>query len=207
MESADLGLKELMVTRAEDVRDLTRQTEQQCFNSKQQLELNQLQLYMNFLELLTTADFFTPLLSSPSRELNGKFHPKSNIWIHASFLCPGDFVDTPGYFRVRFVSSGFSPKTAFSKWDDNFCSKATTCLSPYVQSRIRYHMERQGWKVWWTSEYFCFQDNHEFKLVQDAIKLSTHFNDVQPLRIHETRLESSSLCRFTSLRDDNNGLN
>lgn len=196
MESADLGLAEITVAPASEVRSSILQAERECFNFKQNLENLQLDFYMTFMNLLTAVDFFNPILSSVSKEIQGRFNPRSKIAIHAAFVCPGEFCDTPGYFKINFLSSGFVNTT--QEWDKDFCRKATAILSPYVQKRVRFYMDRQGWKVWWTPDHFCIQDKNEYQLVQDALILGSLFKEIQPLSLYDNRVEPSSLSRFDS---------
>lgn len=195
MESADLGLGEITVATASDVRHAILQAERECFSVKQNLENLQLDFYMTFINLLTATEFFLPILNSVSKEIIGRFNPRSRICIHAAFVSPGEFCDTPGYFKVRFLSrSGFTNTTV--EYDREFCKKATSTLSPYVQKRVRFYMEQKGWKVWWTTDHFCIQDANEYQLVQDALTLGSLFRDIQPLNIHDSCIEPGSLTRF-----------
>jgi len=182
------------VATASDVRNAIVKAERECFNAKQELENFQLDLYMTFMNLLTASEFFIPILNSPTKKIVGRFTVRSKIGIHASFLSPGDFCDTPGYFQVRFLSVGF-PNTT-TEWDRDFCKKATCSLSPYVQKRVRFHMERKGWKVWWTPDHFCIQDANEYQLIQDASCLGSLFNDIQPISLNDNRMCIGSLIRF-----------
>lgn len=194
MESADLGLGEITVATASDVRNAILQAERECFHLKQTLENGQLDFYMTFMNLLSAAEFFLPLLTSVSKEIQGRFNTRSRISIHASFVSPGEFCDSPGYFQIRFLSAGFLNTTP--EWDKDFCKKAIAALSPYVQKRVRYHMERKGWKVWWTPDHFCIQDANEYQLIQDALTLGNLFREVQPLMLRDSRIESANLVRF-----------
>jgi hypothetical protein len=197
MESADLDRSEITIATASDVRNAILQAEREVFTAKWNLENAQLDFYMNFINLLTTIDFFNPLLTSVSKEIFGRFNSRSKISVHAAFLSPGEFCDSPGYFQVRFLSSGFPNITP--QWENDFCKKAHCNVSPYVQKRVRFFMEKQGWRVWWTPEHFCFQDSNEFYLVQDAMSLTSFFKDIQPLNIHSNRTESSRLTRLDDL--------
>jgi hypothetical protein len=194
MESAELGQSENTIAAASDVRNAILQAEREVFTTKWNLENAQLDFYMNFINLLTTIDFFNPILTSVSKEIFGRFNPRSKISVHATFLSPGEFCDSPGYFQVHFLSSGFPNITP--SWENDFCKKAHCNVSPYVQKRVRSFMENKGWRVWWTPDFFCFQDANEYHLVQDAMTLGSFFKDIQPLSLHSHRAESSRLSRL-----------
>ena len=96
MESADT-VRQLINTANEDILKEIRNTEQ-LQNS----------VYNDFLDLLTTDNFFSPLLQSKSKELVGRFCVQSRIAVNATYQTAGtaEFLDSPGHFEITFTSSG-----------------------------------------------------------------------------------------------------
>lgn len=180
-----------MLESADNVRNLITEAERVFFEEKQSIERMQLRVYQEFLDLLTCENFFTPLLTSVSKEIVGRFCLQSRIAIQASFCSPGQFIDAPGFFKILFTSTG-SPNVS-QAFDANASQSLTMALSNYVKSMVRRQMEAAGWKCWWTPTHFCFQECNEFKLVQDAIRLGSLFN--VDTTNEAKKIETSRLCR------------
>jgi hypothetical protein len=180
-----------MLESADNVRNLITEAERVFFEEKKSIERMQHQIYSEFLDLLTSENFFIPLLTSVSKEIVGRFCLQSRIAIHASFCSPGQFIDAPGFFKVSFTSTGL-PNVS-QAFDLNASQSLTMAPSPYVKSLVRLQMEAVGWKCWWTATHFCFQECNEFKLIQDAIRLGTLF--AMDTSLEATKIEPSRLCR------------
>ena len=188
-----------------DVRNLIVQAEQDHLATKKRNEAAQISFYRTFFQCLTTERFFAPLLTSTSKELIGRFNASSRMSIHASFITPGSYHDTPGYFQIKFLSAGMNNWT--QEYDEAFCSNLTARITPYVQEHTRKIMEAHGWKVWWTPTHFCFQDANEYQLVQDALILGSLYQDIVPKDVLSTKVEASCLTRLDlsklSVNNDN----
>ena len=191
MDSAD---RMYSFATARDVRNLIVAAEQDHLASKKRYEQTQYDFYQTFMQSLTTERFFNPLLTSTSKELIGRFTPSSRISIHASFITPGEYIDTPGYFQIKFLSAGHPNWT--QEHDQSFCQNLISRITPYTQQKTRERMELHGWKVWWTSTHFCFQDANEYQLVQDALILGSLYQDILPKEFNTTKIESSCLTRL-----------
>jgi hypothetical protein len=191
MESAD---RMFSFATARDVRNLIVAAEQDHLASKKRYELSQCDFYQTFMNSLTTERFFNPILTSTSKELIGRFIPSSRISIHASFVTPGEFTDTPGYFQVKFLSAGHPNWT--HEYDKCFCENLIQRVTPYTQQKVRDCMEIHGWKVWWTLNHFCFQDANEYNLVQDALILGSLYKDIVPQALKTSKVDSSCLTRL-----------
>lgn len=161
MESAD-AVRQLMNSANEDILNEIRTTEQL-----------QNTVYNDFLDLLTTENFFAPLLQSKSKELVGRFCINSRIAVHAAYITCGTsvFLDSPGHFEVSFTACGL-PNVSMS-WDQYFCVALTGNLSPYVQNKIRFTLNTKGWKCWWTNGKFCFQPSMDAKLIEESVLLAS----------------------------------
>jgi hypothetical protein len=161
MESAD-AVRQLINSANEDILKEIRTTEQL-----------QNTVYNDFLDLLTTENFFAPILQSKSKELVGRFCIHSRLAVHAAYISCGTsaFLDSPGHFEVTFTSSGLA--NVSSSWDQYFCVALTTNLSPYVQNKIRFTLSTKGWKCWWTAGKFLFQPSMDARLIEESILLSS----------------------------------
>jgi len=161
MESAD-AVRQLMNSANEDILNEIRTTEQL-----------QNTVYNDFLDLLTTENFFAPLLQSKSKELVGRFCINSRIAVHAAYITCGTsvFLDSPGHFEVTFTSSGLA--NVSSSWDQYFCIALTNNLSPYVQNKIRFTLSTKGWKCWWANGKFLFQPSMDAKLIEESVLLAS----------------------------------
>ena len=161
MESADT-VRQLINTANEDILKEIRNTEQ-LQNS----------VYNDFLDLLTTDNFFSPLLQSKSKELVGRFCVQSRIAVNATYQTAGtaEFLDSPGHFEITFTSSGLA--NVSSSWDQFFCISLTTNLSPYVQNSVRFKLSTKGWKCWWNHGKFFFQPSMDAKLIEESILLAS----------------------------------
>jgi hypothetical protein len=192
MQSADYV--HISMASAQDVRNAIVATEQTHLRLKKQFETDQLDFYLSVINCLTNEDFFNPILTSISNEIIGRFCSRLRVGIHATFVTPGDFSDLPGYFQIKFTSTGFHNCTP--AYDKHYCEKLTESVSPYVQGVVRRAMEKKGWKVWWTPTHFCFQDANEYQLIQDALFIGSLYRDIQPLEIKEDKVQSSCLTRL-----------
>ena len=189
MESADT-IRQLINSANEDILKEIRTTEQL-----------QNTVYNDFLDILTTDNFFSPLLQSKSKELVGRFCIHSRVAVHAAYISNGTsaFLDSPGHFEVSFTASGLA--NVSSSWDQFFCTALTTNLSPYVQNKIRFTLSTKGWKCWWANGKFNFQPTMDAKLIEESILLSSLYpRDVErteavhrsPLVVDWTTLTNSS---------------
>ena len=177
-----------------EVRNLILDAEREQLNAKKRNEQSQLELYHALISRLSTVEFFNPLLTSVSKEIVGRFSATTRLSIHAVFITPGGYVDTPGYFQIKFLSCGLPNCTP--EYDQSFCHSAIAAVTPYVQRYVRTLFEGNGFKVWWTPTHFCFQDANEYYLVQDAFILSSLYKDVAPQTIERERVHSSCLTRL-----------
>jgi hypothetical protein len=179
---------------ADNVKNLITSAEASILEEAKSTERLQHKLYFEFLNLLTNERFFTPLLTSLSREIVGRFCLESRMAINASFYTPGltQFRDSPGYFQVSFISSGL-PNITLS-FDKNLCLSLTSALSPHVRKCVETHLKQLGWECWWTSTHFCFQEANRYYLIQDSILLGSLFppSKAPP----SSRVEQSRLVRF-----------
>lgn len=192
MQSSDWGL--ITLASAQEVRNAIVKAEEEHLIAKQRFEKLQSDFYSAFTNLLTAEEFFSPLLTSASKEIVGRFSLRSRISVHACFISPGKYTDTVGYFQIKFLSMGNSNVT--QEFDTNFCEKAIHQLSPYVQNCVQKCFETYGWKVWWTPTHFCFQDANEYRLVQDALILGSLYRSIQPLDDTTEKVQSSCLTRL-----------
>lgn len=179
MESSD-AVRQLINSANEDILKEIRATEQ-LQNS----------VYNDFLDLLTTENFFSPLLQSKSKELVGRFCINSRIAVNASYQTAGtaEFLDSPGQFEISFTSSGIA--NVSSSWDQYFALSLTSNLSPYVQNKVRFQLSTKGWKCWWAKGKFIFQPAMDSKLIEESLLLASLY----PREV--TRIEAvhrSPLC-------------
>jgi hypothetical protein len=181
-----------MLESADNVRNLITEAERVFFEEKKSIERMQLNVYQELLDLLTNENFFIPLLTSVSKEIVGRFCLQSRIAIHATFCSPGKFIDAPGFFKIRFTSTGL-PNVS-KAFDTNASQSLTMAVSSYVKTMVRVQMDAVGWKCWWTDTHFCFQECNEFKLVQDALRLGSLFKLVDTEE-EINQIKASRLCR------------
>lgn len=181
---------------AYDIRNAIVEAEREQLNKKQRHEERQLEFYLTFINRLTAAEFFSPLLTSVSHELIGRFHPKSRTSIHASFITPSDYFDAPGYFQIKFLSSGLLEYEGYDM-DIDFCRKLVESITPFVGKKVIELMDIKGWRVWWTKTHFCFQDKNEWQLIQDSMLIGSLYRDIHYGKQDRiSRVVSSSLARL-----------
>lgn len=185
---------------ADNVKNLITSAEAAILQEAKSTESLQFKIYFSFLDLLTNDRFFKPLLACPARELKGRFCLESCISVHAQFYTPGlsQFRDSPGYFKISFISCGLPNVTA--AFDTDICASLTAALSPYVRTHVENHLKILGWECWWTNTHFCFQEANRYYLIQDSILLGSLFPPSKPQQTQSqpTRVEQSRLVRFES---------
>jgi len=187
---------------AYDIRNAIVEAEREQLIKKQRHEERQLEFYLTFMNRLTAAEFFSPLLTSVSHELIGRFHPKSRTSIHAEFITPSDCYDAPGYFQVKFLSSGLLEYEGY-EMDVEFCRKLVESVTPFVAKKVHELMDIKGWRVWWTKTHFCFQDKNEWQLIQDSMLIGSLYRDIHYNLPQErsSRVVSSSLARLDGVNN------
>ena len=119
----------------------------------------EIHLYMEQLLPQFTKQFFDDLMEEEDTwkktmitvNHEGMAQPVTVEWLHPVIAGIG-----PGFFQVKAprIKHGLNGN-----------------IDTLVQEKVRAFLRERGWKCWWTTDSFCFQDALDFELVERGMKL------------------------------------